>query len=117
VSGAARGPEPIDRELRRRAPAPDVTAVVMSRLNLRGRGQGRGRRRRLLARLAVCALATALAVLGALVARRVGPPAGIAGPTIPSALRQDLQRHGRTIEGAMSTIRTMTGAWPQAPSA
>lgn len=99
-----------------RAPrAPDLTGRVMRRLGFRRAGIAAARRSRLVRRLA--RLAAAAVVAGACVAlawlgTRDPQPAG---PTLPSAIRNDLSQHGRTLDAALGTIRDLASGPAAAP--
>lgn len=92
---------------------PDLTEAVMRRLGLPGITPGelqRRRRRRAVLRVAVCVVVAA--AVGLVVVLRSSHPQP-SGTTIPSAIRNDLQRHGRTIDG---TVRSIRGLGQQLPA-
>ncbi len=91
---------------------PDLTEPVMRRLGLAGVTPGnakRRRRRRALLRAAVC-----IVVMGGggLVVMLLSSQPQPLAPTVPSAIRHDLQQHRRTIE---RTVRSIRGLGLQVP--
>jgi hypothetical protein len=110
-------PSAILRELGRTLPAPDLTGPVMSRLGLSRVSPRAARRRRIgrgIARLALVAVAVgASAVCVRWYELSTRPPRPM-GPTIPSAIRHDLEHHGRTIDRAIRSIRGLS-PWRAAP--
>ena len=110
------GRDSIESELGRPVRAPDLTDPVMSRLGLDAAARRKTRRRhaaRVLARLGVCGLAVAGTLLvGRLLERR---PTPAAFPTLPAALRHDLQHHGQTIDRAIESILELSPGLPGQP--
>lgn len=111
------GPSPGDvmRELGRPLSAPDLTGPVMGRLGL-SRVSARAARwrriRRGLARLALVAIAVGASAL-CVQWHQIGVSAARASaPTIPAAIRHDLDQHGQTIDRA---IRSIQGLPPWRP--
>ena len=91
---------------------PDLTESVMRRLGLAGVTPGkakRRRRRRALLRAAVCVVVMGA---GGLVVMLLSSQPQLLAPTVPSAIRHDLQQHGRTIE---RTVRSIRGLGLQLP--
>jgi hypothetical protein len=104
-------PSAILKELGRPLPAPDLTGPVMNRLGLNRVSSRAARRRRIgrgMARLALVAVAVGASALCVqwheLGAKAPRPSA----PTIPSAIRHDLEHHGRTIDRAIRSIRGLS---------
>jgi hypothetical protein len=99
------------RELRRPITGPDLTGPVMRRLGLGGLTARQANRRRALrgaARFLLCVAVvggSSLLVRAWTVFSRTPPEPG---PTIPSAIRHDLEHHGRTIDGAIRTIQGLS---------
>ncbi len=84
---------------------PDLTEPVLRRLGLAGVTPGkakRRRRRRALLRAAVCVVVVGAG--GSVVVLLSSQPQPLA-PTVPSAIRHDLQQHGRTIDRTVRSIR------------
>ena len=84
---------------------PDLTEPVLRRLGLAGVTPGmakRRRRRRALLRAAVCVVVVGA---GGLVVMLVSSQPQPLAPTVPSAIRHDLQQHGRTIDRTVRSIR------------
>jgi len=102
-----------DRDPSRDEPQrPDLTESVLRRLGLAGVTPGKAkdrRRRRALLRVAVC-----VAVMGAggLVVMLLSSQPRPLAPTVPSAIRHDLQQHGRTFD---RTVRSIRGLGLQLP--
>jgi hypothetical protein len=96
------------RELGRPLPAPDLTGSVMSRLGL-SRASARAARwrriRRGVARLALVAVAVGASALCVHWHQIGSGAARSAAPTIPAAVRHDLDHHGRTIDRAIRSIQ------------
>ena len=91
---------------------PDLTEPVMRRLGLAGVTPGnakRRRRRRALLRAALCVVVVGA---GGLVVMLVSSQPQPSAPTVPSAIRHDLQQHGRTID---RTVRSIRGLGLQLP--
>jgi hypothetical protein len=87
----------------------DLTGSVMRRLGLPGitpRDARRRRRRRAALRLAICLAVAGAAGLVAAVAGRTAPQAP--QPTIPSAVRNDLEQYQRTIDRTVLSIRSLS---------
>lgn len=87
----------------------DLTGPVMRRLGLSSitlSDARRRRRRRALLRLAICLAVAGAAGLVATVARRADPMAP--HPTIPSAVRIDLEQYERTIDLTVWSIRSLS---------
>ncbi len=83
----------------------DLTAQILRRLGVAsGARPKRGRWGLLLV------MALTLIAAGVLAQALLTPTRAPAGPTIPSAIRSDLERHERTIERAVRTIRQLTPA-------
>jgi hypothetical protein len=101
------------RELGRPLSAPDLTGPVMSRLGLdrvSARAARRRRIRRGLARLAVVAVAVGASAL-CVQWHQIGVSASrAAAPTIPAAIRHDLDHHGQAIDRAIRSIQGL-GPW------
>ena len=92
---------------------PDMTEQVMRQLGLAGitpREAKRRRRRRTLLRVALC-----IVVMGAsgLIVVLVSSQPRPSGPTVPSALRHDIEQHGRTFD---RTVRSIRGLRQQIPT-
>ncbi len=120
MSGAPRqgghGQDPwMWRELRRPVPAPDLTGPVLKRLGLGGLTAQQAARRRAMRSAARVAICVAVVGGGALVARtwtELSRAQPVPGPTIPSAIRHDLEHfehHSRTIGEAIRTIQELGG--------
>ena len=95
-------------------PAPDLTGPVMRRLGLPGltpRGAKRRRRNRALLRVAMCLVVTGAA--GVVIVKTVSRPAPPSEPTIASAIRHDLERHARTIDRTVRSIRGLAPTLPE----
>ncbi len=91
---------------------PDLTGPVMRRLGLPGVTPGRAkrrRRRRALLRAALCVVVVGAG--GSVVILFSSQPQPFA-PTVPSAIRHDLQQHGHTID---RTVRSIRGLGLQLP--
>ncbi len=87
----------------------DLTGPVMRRLGLSRitlSDAKRRRRRRALLRLAICLAVAGAAGLVATVAQRADPMAP--HPTIPSAVRIDLEQYERTIDLTVRSIRSLS---------
>jgi hypothetical protein len=101
----------IIQELGRAVPAPDMTGAVMSRLGLSPVSPRAARRRRIgraVARLALVAVAVGASAL-CVQWHKIGATAPrSAGPTIPSAIKHDLEHHGQTIDRAIRSIRGLS---------
>lgn len=96
---------------------PDLTEPVMRRLGLPGvtpRDASRRRRNRALLRVAMCLGVTAAA--GVVIVKTVSPPAPPSEPTISSAIRHDLERHARTIDRTVRSIRRLAPTLPETAS-
>jgi hypothetical protein len=111
-------PGDVMRQLSRPVPAPDLTAPVMSRLGL-GRGSARAARRRRIrragARLALVVVAVGASAL-CVQWHRMGVSASrSAAPTIPAAVRHDLDHHGQIIDRAIRCIQDLS-PWRPPPS-
>ena len=109
------GRDSIESELGRPVRAPDLTDPVMNRLGLDAAARRQTRRRRavrVLARLGVCGLAVAGTLL---VGRLLERPTPVAVPTLPAALRHDLQHHGQTIDRAIESILELSPGLPDQP--
>lgn len=92
--------------------APDLTERVMRRLGLPAvtpREATRRRRRRALLRAALCVV---FAAAGGLAVMLLWSQPGPSAPTIPAAIRHDLQEHGRTIDRTIRSIRGLGGQLP-----
>ena len=92
---------------------PDLTEPVMRRLGLAGVTPGnakRRRRRRALLRAALCVVVVGA---GGLVVMLVSSQPQPSAPTVPSAIRHDLQQHGRTIDRAVRSIRGLGQQLPE----
>ncbi|MHC4080963.1 MAG: hypothetical protein ACYS15_09400 [Planctomycetota bacterium] len=101
----------IFQELDRVVPAPDLTGPVMSRLGLSRVSPRAARRRRIsrgVARLALVAVAVGASALCVQWHQIGAKSARPAGPTIPSAIRHDLEHHGKTIDRAIRSIRGLS---------
>jgi len=101
-------------ELRRRGGAPDVTAAVMFRLGL-SPVTGDAARRRRLSRAAwraglACAV-IAIVAFGVHAQLRSAATRRAAVPTLPSAIRHDLEAHSATISRAVGSIRGLEPTW------
>ncbi|MEE8458842.1 MAG: hypothetical protein V3S08_03160 [Phycisphaerales bacterium] len=93
--------------------APDLTESVLRRLGLAGVTPGaakRRRRRRAFLRATLCAVVVGA---GGLVVTLLSSQPQPLAPTVPSAIRHDLQQHGRTID---RTVRTIRGIAQQLPT-
>ena len=102
----------IDRELSQRVPGPDLTGRVMRRLGYaaaQGALARSRRRRRRIARVLAGAAVLTFCGLGVWLHYRAAAPAH---PTIPSAIRHDLEQHRRTIGRAIRTIRELPPEFP-----
>ena len=100
-------------ELGRPQPAPDLTDRVMGRMGL---SRSASRRRRFLrngVRLSLCGLAVGLAAIAVRVYQNTVASPAASAITIPSAVQQDLQLHGDTIDRALRTIRNLTPQLPE----
>ena len=97
--------------MNRPSDSPDMTDPIMRRLGFRRVSASRARafrRRHWGARGATLVLLIAVVAIG-LQLHRNGPDARTPnGPTIPSAVRQDLLRHGNTISQALKSIRELS---------
>jgi len=92
---------------------PDLTEPVLRRLGLAGVTPGnakRRRRRRALLRAALCVVVVGA---GGLVVMLVSSQPQPSAPTVPSAIRHDLQQHGRTIDRAVRSIRGLGQQLPE----
>jgi hypothetical protein len=111
-------PQAFLRELGRQLPAPDLTGPVMSRLGL-SPATGRAARPRRIARAAARLVLVALAVgAAALCVQWYGLGAKAprpAGPTIPSAIRHDLEHHGPGVWRRGGRCRRRRGRDPCRP--
>ncbi len=86
----------------------DLTGPVMRRLGLSSitlSDARRRRRRRAVLRLAICLAVAGAAGLVATVAQRAAPRAP--QPTIPSAVRNDLEQYERAIDRTVWSIRSL----------
>ena len=91
---------------------PDLTEPVLRRLGLGGVTPGKAKRRqrrRALLRAALCVVVVGAG--GSVVVLLSSQPQPLA-PTVPSAIRHDLQQHGRTID---RTVRSIRGLGLQLP--
>ncbi len=94
-------------------PGPDVTDEVLRRLGITPAMRARARRRRAIRAVmtsGLCAVAVAATVAGVYVYQQHASTAPI-GPTIPSAIRNDLQHHGGTLDHAIRSIRNISPIW------
>ncbi len=92
---------------------PDLTEPVMRRLGLAGVTPGmakRQRRRRALLRAALCVVVVGA---GGLVAMLLSSQPQPVAPTVPSAIRHDLQQHGRTFDRTVRSIRALGQQLPE----
>ena len=100
-----------------RSNIPDLTEPVMHRLGLRGptpRDASRRRRNRALLRVAMCLGVTGAA--GVVIVKTVRRPPPPSEPTISSAIRHDLERHARTIDRTVRSIRGLAPTLPDSAS-
>jgi len=91
--------------------SPDLTDPIMRRLGFRRVSPSRARafrRQRWGARGATLVLLTAVVVLGLQLHRNSSEARTSNGPTLPSAVRHDLLRHGNTISRALRSIRELS---------
>ncbi len=96
---------------------PDLTDPVLRRLGLAGRtprDANRRRRNRALLRVAMCLGVTGAA--GVVILKTMTPPTQASEPTISSAIRHDLQRHARTIDRTVRSIRGLAPTLPEPAS-
>ena len=94
--------------------SPDLTEPVLRRLGIAGltpRDATRRRRRRALLRVAMCLGITGAA--GVVILKTVTRPPPPSEPTISSAIRHDLERHARTINRTVSSIRGLGPTLPE----
>ncbi len=95
----------------------DLTEAVLRRLGLAGlssRDANRRRRRRALLRVAMCLGVTGAA--GVIILRTMTSPAPPSEPTISSAIRHDMERHARTIDRTVRSIRALAPTLPEPAS-
>ena len=110
MTGAGDGrdlPEQVFGELARPIRASDLTGRVMRRLGHRGGAGAAWRRRALMAVITVTVIGA-----GVWLQRALAPPRLPSGPTIPSAIRHDFDRHEQTLNRAARTIRQLSPALP-----
>ena len=97
--------------MRRHRDSPDLTDPIMRRLGFRrvsARCARAYRRQRWGGRGATLALLTVVVVLGLQLHRHSPEARRPNGPTLPSAVRHDLSRHGDTISRALKSIREIS---------
>lgn len=97
--------------------SPDLTETVLRRLGLRGlssRDASRRRRIRALLRVAMCLAVTGAA--GVIILRTMTSPAPPSEPTISWAIRHDMERHARTIDRTVRSIRALAPTLPEPAS-
>jgi len=102
-------------ELSRPKASPDLTRPIMGRLGYMKAAPGVVRRRRIrrwVNRLTLAALGLLLVVVAGRV-HESGPHARrVAGPTIPAAIGNDVNRHQQRIRGTIQLIREFAPAAP-----
>jgi hypothetical protein len=86
---------------------------VLRRLGLAGVTPGKAKRRRRLRVLLRATLCVVVVGAGGLVVTLLWSQPQLTGPTVPSAIRHDLQQHGRTID---RTVRSIRGIGQQLPT-
>ncbi len=97
--------------MKRPSNSPDLTDPIMRRLGFRRVSASRARafrRQRWGARGGTLALLTVVVVLGLQLHRNSPEARTPNGPTLPSAVRHDLLRHGNTISRALKSIRELS---------
>ncbi len=91
---------------------PDLTEPVLRRLGLAGVTPGKAKRRRRRRALLRAALSVVVVGAGGSVVILLSSQPRPLAPTVPSAIRHDLQQHGRTID---RTVRSIRGLGLQLP--
>ena len=103
-------------ELSRESSAPDLTSPIMGRLGYMKVSQRIARRRRirrLVGRAAACMVALGVIGVGLRV-HEMGPDARRpVGPTIPSAIGNDVNYHQQRLKGTIRTIRNLVPETPR----
>jgi hypothetical protein len=101
----------LERELRQPDTGPDMAGEVMRRLGMTPVSEQVARRRRIrraVTRIGLCTVALTAAVGGTFWYARVIAAADRAGPTLPSAIRHDIERHAAAFGGAIRTIQDLS---------
>ena len=97
---------------------PDLTEPVMRRLGLAGVTPGKAKRRRRRRASLRAALCVVVVGAGGLVVMLVSSQPQPLAPTVPSAIRHDLQQHGRTIDRVAATEKVVAKSRnPASPTA